>query len=156
MNNKNRKVVYIGIALLFGLLLSGGLFISCPRVSSAVYYKISYETEHGLKPRDLEGKLSGEAITEEELPVLSENGYEFLGWYKKGSDEEVKAGDVITSDLVLEAKWKALEYTITYSTAYGTKPEPVVAEYGTKIGKEKLPELTAEGYIFLGLVYRRK
>ena len=58
----------------------------------------------------------------EKIPAISDisrDGYELLGWYFNGTQWNFE-DDVVKSNMTLTAKWKAIEYTITYDLAGGT------------------------------------
>lgn len=81
------------------LFLLGLCLISCnTNEPASQFYTISYDTEYGYVP---ESKLlkCGSPLTEDYLPVLSADGYIFLGWDKTTENE-------ITSDVKLTASWK--------------------------------------------------
>ena len=62
-------------------------------------HKITFDTEHGTKPSDMEtvdGKLP-------DLPKLTASGYTFKGWFV--GDQEYKGGETITENITLTAKW---------------------------------------------------
>ena len=72
-----------------------------------ITYDISFENNgFGSAPSTIE------YVTEiPQLPILSNEGYNFLGWY---SDEAltnpVAEGDTLTNDLKLYAKWEKVTY----------------------------------------------
>ena len=46
--------------------------------------------------------------------------------------------------------WELSQYTVSYYTNRGTRPESITLEYGTKLGANHLPELEATGWDFGG------
>lgn len=111
-------------------------------------YNISYDTNgHG----DIETDYEVLSLPNT-LPTLTDDGYNFLGWYL---DDEflTKAipGSSINSDVTLYAKWEIITYTISFnSNGYGTNPENIT---DTLIIPEYLPVLEYPGYNFIGWYY---
>lgn len=67
-------------------------------------YTVTYETEHGTKPESIT-VVEDTILSAEQLPVLYDDGYTFVGWY----DEDIKAINnsyKVTKDVQLIAKWK--------------------------------------------------
>ncbi|MDE5565582.1 MAG: InlB B-repeat-containing protein, partial [Anaeroplasmataceae bacterium] len=119
-------------------------------------YSITYVSEHGEKPEDVEEATALPL----ELPELADvEGWHFVGWYTtenfaEGSEAEV--GVALTEDVTLYAKWEPKKvpptptekYSITYVSEHGEKPEDV--EEATALPLE-LPELAdVEGWHFVG------
>lgn len=73
-------------------------------------YHISYVTEYGETPETV--TFSGNwTITIHDLPTISCEGAEFLGWYYE-NDVQVQVDDVVTADTTLYAKWNPNIVTI--------------------------------------------
>lgn len=76
----------------------------CYDRENAIFYTVSYYTEHGTAP-DPVGKVK--VLYSTLFPTLSADGYIFKGWYM---DSEFKtkatAGKVLKSDTTLYAKWE--------------------------------------------------
>ncbi len=69
---------------------------------------VSYVTAHGTAPQSFDVE-NGTTLTTENLPNLTEKGWNFLGWYTNSSfDEVTKAseGQSITESITLYAKWE--------------------------------------------------
>ena len=83
------------------------------------------------------------------LPILEDNGYDFLGWsYDKEEKNIAKPGDNITKDLILYAIWKQKTYTISYdSNGHGNNPDNSLNQTTLP---NPLPTLEDEGYEFIG------
>ena len=78
----------------------------------------------------------------------SKTGYTFLGWYDENDDYWVFNGYEAHKDLVLYAKWKYNESTITLDTNGGALDiETINCAYGSIL---TLPVPTREGYDFVG------
>ncbi len=57
-----------------------------------------------------------------EFSVLSKSGYEFLGWYNL--DEKIaNIRDISCGDVELTAKWKVMQFNISYENTYGIAHE---------------------------------
>ncbi|MBR3645580.1 MAG: InlB B-repeat-containing protein, partial [Lachnospiraceae bacterium] len=68
---------------------------------------VSYSSAHGTVP-DSFFVESGTTLTDANLPIITESGWKFLGWYKnRNFDEATKAntGQRVTSSITLYAKW---------------------------------------------------
>ena len=78
----------------------------CYDRENAIFYKVSYFTEHGTAPKPVE---KVKVLYSTLFPTLTADGYVFKGWYM---DNEFKtkatAGKVLYSDTMLYAKWEAL------------------------------------------------
>jgi len=74
-----------------------------------------------------------------ELPILSKDGYEFLGWTLKGS-ETILESLTATKDTELSSSWKEMESpAIPEPTAEEPKEEPTV-----EVPEDPAPELPAD------------
>ena len=84
------------------------------------------------------------------LPTPTKAGYTFLGWYlnneKITSKDEVK----ITSNVTLEAKYRANEYKITYKLNGGVNSENNPNGYNVDTETITLENPNKTGYIFKG------
>lgn len=92
-------------------------------------FTITYASTYGSKPANKEVD-KGYKLTAEDLPDLTETGYNFKGWDKT-------AGFEIKADVTITATWKKL-VTISYSSTYGTKPDNKTVEEGYKLVAEDL------------------
>lgn len=136
-----------------------------------VSYSSDYATEqvYKLKPVTVQ---EGTVLGVEQLPVLSETGWSFEGWY----DGEVKvvAGTYkVIKSVLLVAKWSKIgqteepskpsedepdkpvvTYTVSYSSDKGVTDadllKPITVSDGTAITAGQLPELSATGWSFEG------
>ena len=77
----------------------------------------------------------------------NKEGYEFLGWYL--GDAKFDFDSMVTTDLVLEAKWKLLTWTIKFDCG---EEGSLVADLHVKRGSvaDAPAEPTREGYDFTG------
>lgn len=136
-----------------------------------VSYSSDYATEqvYKLKPVTVQ---EGTALGVEQLPVLSETGYTFIGWYD-GETKVIAGAYKVTKNVTLVAKWSkigqteepsnpsedepeqpAVTYTVSYSSDKGVSGSsllnPITVLEGTAITAEQLPELSAMGWSFEG------
>ena len=83
----------------------------------------------------------------------TKNGYEFDGWECEGAgsriDPTTKVFTMGTEDAKIKAKWKAIDYTITYELGGGTNGEGNPGTY-TVESDVFLEEPTRTGYTFTG------
>lgn len=108
-------------------------------------YKVSFDTNGG--DGSTEKTVSyGETISS--APIPSRANYSFLGWYNGDTKWNFNT-DVVTSDLVLVAKWEAFTKKVTFNAGDGTVSENErKVRYGDAIGE--LPRPTRFGFDFVG------
>lgn len=136
-----------------------------------VSYSSDYATEqvYKLKPVTVQ---EGTVLGVEQLPVLSETGNTFIGWYD-GETKVIAGAYKVTKNVTLVAKWSkigqteepsnpsedepeqpAVTYTISYSSDKGVSGSsllnPITVLEGAAITAEQLPELSAIGWSFEG------
>ena len=107
-------------------------------------YTISFNTMgHGITPNAITGtKLP------DNLPVLSEAGWTFEGWYMDNNFQSLAlAGEEIFSNVALYAKWERIAYSISFER--NGKGEEINTIYGVTM-IPTLPTPKEEGYRFLG------
>ena len=76
----------------------------CYDRENAVFYKVSYSTEHGVAPAPVE---KVKVLYSTLFPTLTAEGYTFEGWYMDSEFKtKAKAGKVLYSDATLYAKWE--------------------------------------------------
>lgn len=82
------------------------------------------------------------------LPVLSEEGYIFNGWYSDARlTKKVEGGDVINSNMTLYASWTLITFEISFvNNGHGEALEAI----NLPSLPEELPVLEEEGYQFAG------
>ena len=113
-----------------------------------INYKITYKLNGGTDNDD----NPSEYDIEEETIVLKDpvrRGYTFLGWYNEDQTlvEAIEAGS--TGDIELTAKWKVINYKITYIANGGNGRLPD-DEYNIESSDIVLPDLTKDNYDFIG------
>lgn len=136
-----------------------------------VSYSSDYATEqvYKLKPVTVQ---EGTVLGVEQLPVLSETGCTFIGWYD-GETKVIAGAYKVTKNVTLVAKWSkigqteepsnpsedepeqpAVTYTVSYSSDKGVSDSslvnPITVLEGAAITAEQLPELSAMGWSFEG------
>lgn len=136
-----------------------------------VSYSSDYATEqvYKLKPVTVQ---EGTVLGVEQLPVLSETDYTFIGWYD-GETKVIAGAYKITKNVTLVAKWSKIgqteepskpsedepdkpvvTYTVSYSSDKGVTDadllKPITLSEGTAITAGQLPELSATGWSFEG------
>ena len=79
------------------------------------------------------------------FPTPTKLGYTFLGWYDEDGAKTEAIPDGKTGDRKLTARWKLIDYTITFD-------DPAIAAIPYTIESDpiKLPVKTKTGYTFLG------
>ena len=130
-----------------------------------VYRAVTYSTEHATAPEKLT-VTDGTALTAEQLPTLTAEGYTFGGWYD--GETKTEAGYKVTKDVTLTAKWtvntvtptpddgeddggntsEATTYTVTFNTNGGTEVASQKIESGKTATEPTAP--TKDGYTFGG------
>lgn len=90
-----------------------------------------------------------------EMPVVSREGYEFIGWYADAAlTEEADLTEELTDDVRFYAKWRAIRYNITYIDDYGgifVLREEAARSYTVEDDVVLYdPIVTEETYTFLG------
>ena len=112
-------------------------------------YDISFDTNgHGQE----QAKMTGLFVIPEKLPVLTETGYTFGGWYtaKECKDsQKAVAGSKLTANTTLFAKWTVNSYNVTLDPGIGKiAKNSIKVTYGQPYGE--LPTPSAEYGKFLG------
>lgn len=91
------------------------------------------------------------------LPVPTKEGYDFVGWFN--GNNEVKAGDAVTGNMTLKAKFEkkndsttandvTTKYSISFDSDGGSK---ISGQTVRENGKVKIPKTpTKTGYTFVG------
>ena len=78
----------------------------CYDRENAVFYKVSYSTEHGTAPAPVE---KVKVLYSTLFPTLTAEGYTFQGWYMDSEFKtKAKAGKVLYADTTLYAKWESI------------------------------------------------
>ena len=109
-------------------------------------YQITYNVNgHGIQPQDVKdvNKLP------EKLPVLSEEGFIFEGWFTNvGLTVSAVTGAPVAKNTTLYARWTEIAYTISFNiNGHGTALNPINK---AKTIPSNLPTLLDNGWIFEG------
>ena len=109
-----------------------------------VTHSITFTTNGGSAVSDMTIEGNQTNVT---LPSPTKEGYEFVGWYTDMRLSKPWDGSV-SSDLTLYAKWKAVQYSLTFETNGGEPIESLSLKFRDNIGR--LPVPVKEGYTFGG------
>ena len=110
----------------------------------ALDYNIEFITNCGLKVKKINA-LTDEPIT---LPVIERGGYEFLGWYE--DDELYTRATMEPRNIVLVAKWKKVDHTVTLNADGGSLDSKYLSQTVEHNNTSLLPTPTKSGSVFLG------
>ena len=102
-------------------------------------YTITFDTAGGSEIAPITQDY-GTAITTPADPTRE--GYTFIGW-----DKAIPA-TMPAENMIITAKWKVNQYTITFDSNGGSEIAPITQDYGTAIAAPADP--TREGYTFIG------
>ena len=102
-------------------------------------YTITFDTNGGSEIAPITQDY-GTAITTPADPTRE--GYTFIGW-----DTEIPT-TMPAENMIITAKWKVNQYTITFDSNGGSEIAPITQDYGTAIAAPADP--TREGYTFIG------
>lgn len=110
-------------------------------------YTVMYQSSYGSAPARISVEANT-ALTSEQLPELTYDGYAFEGWYD-GDTKAVAESYHVNKNVTLVAKWTKMP-RVNYNTSYGTCPSSIAIVPNTVLTSEQLPELTYDGYVFEG------
>ena len=102
-------------------------------------YTITFDTVGGSTVASITQDY-GTAIAAPADPTRE--GYTFIGW-----DKEIPS-TMPAENMIITAKWKVNQYTITFGSNGGSEIAPITQNYGTAIAAPANP--TREGYTFIG------
>ena len=102
-------------------------------------YTITFDTNGGSEITPITQDY-GTAIAAPADPTRE--GYTFIGW-----DKAIPA-TMPAENMIITAKWKVNQYTITFDSNGGSEIAPITQDYGTAITAPANP--TREGYTFIG------
>lgn len=115
---------------------------------SVVEYTIFYDLQGGVNSISNPTKYT----IEDQNIVLSAPSrecYTFDGWFENGT--KVESVEVVRCENVnLAAKWTAIEYSISYDLDGGSCDEELTAKYNVESDDIILPDLSKDGYKFVG------
>ena len=102
-------------------------------------YTITFDTAGGSEIAPITQDY-GTAITAPADPTRE--GYTFIGW------DKAIPSTMPAENMIITAKWKVNQYTITFDSNGGSEIAPITQDYGTAITAPANP--TREGYTFIG------
>ncbi len=114
---------------------------------NANVYKVSFITNTSIQLAD-KYIQENETIGSDYNPPIGIKGYEFLGWYLNG--EYFNLDTPITSSITLEAKWKLIDFKITYELNGGHNSINNPTSFTVEDLNIVLNEPYKNGYIFKG------
>lgn len=136
------------LVFLFGFLALA--MVGCSKEGYSIKYEIN---GHGNPVEE----ITNVSQLPETLPVLTEEGWEFEGWfYESLFQKPAVGGESIEKDTVLYAKWKEVsplppvveKYNVTYITnGHGLQPEELL---NVTMLPSSFPVLSEEGWTFGG------
>ncbi len=132
------------LGIIAGMFAVAFVLASCKTEISIPTHTVTYSSAHGSVP-DAISVNENTALSEGQLPALSDDNASFAGWYCGNS--KVEAGYVVNADLALTARW---EFTVTYSSQYGTAPSAINVEENSVLSADQLPELSDDAAVFKG------
>lgn len=115
---------------------------------SVVEYTISYDLQGGVNNMSNPTKYT----IEDQNIVLSAPSrecYTFDGWFENGTKVESINAERC-EDVLLCAKWTAIEYSIAYDLDGGSCDEELTVKYNVESDDIILPDLSKDGYKFVG------
>lgn len=115
----------------------------------ADYYSVTYKNvKTATIPEGFDRYASHKGLAS--LPEISVPGYNFLGWFDgENKIEKINAGS--KENVVLEARWEIITYTITYDCAGGENSTKNVFTYNIE-DEITFSNATHKSYIFNGWV----
>ena len=121
----------------------------CQRQVTEIYHTITYMNLKGAQAPALTQYAEKTGVAS--LPVISAEGYRFLGWYTAPTGGvQVKSIPIgSTVDYELWALWETVEYTITYNCGRGKNAAGNAATY-TVEDTVVLEAATLQNYTFAG------
>ncbi len=117
-----------------------------PVLDPTEVFIVTYQTTYDTAPASFYC-MKGFKLTNEKLPQLQAEHYNFTGW--KDGETDAPEGYEITKNTVLTATWVPKKYKITYVCDTITPPDPVWVDYGTVLDASYFPEISNENYSLL-------
>ena len=102
-------------------------------------YTITFDTDGGSAVAPI---TQGYGTTINAPAAPTKTGYTFMGW------NPVLPATMPAENMIITAKWKVNQYTITFDTDGGSAVAPITQDYGTAITAPADP--TRGGYTFMG------
>ena len=108
-------------------------------------YSIIFDSDGG-SPVETIIKRAGLSISAPTSPTKT--GYTFDGWFEDGNTNSYLFNTMEERNIVLKAKWKINQYSITFNSNGGSVVDKITQNYNTTVAKPADP--TRDGYVFLG------
>ena len=131
--------------ILFVALLLVAVVLPMASCLGAGISTILYDYEDPKRHNTTEKYFNGTEVQAPADPVR--DGFEFIGWYHKG--EKVTFPFVVQSSITLEARYKAITYSINYHTDLGQMPTDCTTSYDV-YDEVNIPSLMLDNYYFAG------
>ena len=110
-------------------------------------HTLTYDLNYDGAPTTTQQVTKGENVN---LIIPERRGYEFSGWYYNGT----KITDGVwqyDGDITLTARWKVINYSVTYNTDGGTMPDSYMKTFTVESNLPyTLPVPIKQGYNFAG------
>ena len=116
--------------------------------SGSIFYSVSYENEKGDVPDTLL-TTEGAVLTTIQLPQMTCDGYDFLGWYS-GNTKATAGGYAVYDNITLTAKWQLESYPVVYNLNGGTNHAANPSVYTIESSLITLQAPARTGYDFGG------
>lgn len=118
---------------------------------ATVSYTVSFVSAHGTAPQAIT-LPENTVLLADNVPILSEQGYRFDGWFD--GDNKIEVGSyVIEKDIELTAKWTAgFSYHFEANGGSGVMPDQLIITDGNRVFLTK-NKFIREGYVFDGWSY---
>ena len=110
-------------------------------------YKIEFY-DNNKKIKEL-SKIENEILKEKELPEVSKTGYTFKYWSLNQNGEKYKIETPIKSDIKLYSVYDINKYKVEFYDK-DKKIKTIEKEYNSNIISDEVPEVSKEGYSFIG------
>ncbi len=142
-----KRILMKVLTLVFvvSLIISAGVLTGAKCTSLANGYVVTFETYGGT---EYDSVKTLRPYQEVQLPKPEKAGFVFVGWYEDENFEKFINVDkyLPTKDITLHAKWREVDYTVTFVSNGGTEYERL------KISGEgvSLPTPERADYIFCG------
>ena len=114
----------------------------------SIFYSVSYENEKGDVP-DTFLTTEGAVLTTIQLPQMTCDGYDFLGWYS-GNTKATAGGYTVYDNITLKAKWQLESYPVVYNLNGGTNHAANPSGYTIESSLITLQAPARTGYDFGG------
>ena len=114
---------------------------------SKVLCNVTYVSDVGTPPAAIQIE-KGTALTKSQLPEMSVENYNFLGWYI--GENKIEEGYVVQDNITLKAKLSKELCIITYTSDVGTPPKSIQIEKGAILTNVELLAMDVESYNFNG------